>query len=89
MGHGSGASSASHYVTRGEFLSRPQSSDLEKRGLDRMTHPGPTPCPLARKYQFLAHLFVSMITEALGTPAPLLSSLLIPISLFKYNLVFT
>lgn len=30
-----------------------------------------------------------MITEALGTPAPLLSSLLIPISLFKYNLVFT
>lgn len=42
-----------------------------------------------RKHKLLAHLFVSMITEALGTPAPLLNSLLIPISLFKYNLVFT
>lgn len=87
---GTGASSASHCATRGEVLSGPQSSDLEKKGNRRVPEalPALTLCRLAKWYQFLVHLFASMITNSLRTPASLLSRLLIPISLFKYNLVF-
>lgn len=90
VGHGSGASSASHCVTRGEFLSGPQSSDLEKRGLDKMTlrhiqaqHPAP--------WETQVSCSSLCVHDNWGSrdPAPLLSSLLTPISLFKYNLVFT
>lgn len=66
VGPGSGASSASHCVTRWEILSGPQSSDLEKRGAGKVSlrhsqlqHPAPWPGSTS----FLL-ISVSMITNS-------------------------